>query len=536
MNNDYFQTNQKQQGYDECLSKGICAISPSLSFLHEVIKSYLKELAFYLLKLKELGINNEKIKENLIDVISGLIVNVDYDEDQFSKLNKSLYEDLSLAKNLYFSVCKKNNLKTELLSSKLKNPEIKSLSDAIREGQALISNKNEKFSIEQKKVFELNYIIIKSICIHLVELKELDVDQDEAYEALLQLLNIMNSQEVSMEELNKTIKNIVELDHEILQKLQNTREEKYGEIIPTEVSLSTRANKAILVTGTNLRELELLLKATQDKNIDIYTHGYMIMAHSFPKLKAYPQLIGHFGKGVDNYLTDFAAFPGAIFMTRHSFQRAEKLYRSSIFTTDLVAPKGVTTIKNDNFEPLIRAAISAKGFTKEEKRGIVKIDLQEKQILQKITEVAEKIEKGEIKYFFVIGRPDHTNTQREYFENLLNLLGEDSFVLSFSYTNGAKNVLLVQSEYIFHLIYKALKIIAEKTKISDLKPIIFYTRCDALTIPNMLQAKFMGVNKIYSSDCSPNVVNPSIVQALREAYNIKKCTNPEADLKEILED
>lgn len=103
---NYQKNNQQEKTEtDECITKGICAISPSLSFLHEVIKSYLKELSFYLLKLKELGINNEKIKENILDVISGLITNVDYSEEQFYSISVRLYDDLSQTKDLYFSLC-----------------------------------------------------------------------------------------------------------------------------------------------------------------------------------------------------------------------------------------------------------------------------------------------------------------------------------------------------------------------------------------------------------------------------------------------
>lgn len=519
---------------DDCITKGICAISPSLSFLQEVIKSYLKELAFYLLKLKELGINNEKIKENILDVISGLITNIDYSEDQFAALTNRLYGDLSQAKDLYFSLCEKNNIKTEFISLRNKNPQRKTLSDAIRQGQAIVAGKKEKLSPEQKKIFELNYIVIKSICIHLAELKDLGSDEEEAYTALLHLLNIMNSPEIALDELHSTIKKTVELDHEIMQKLQETREENYGEIIPAEISLSTRPNKAILVTGTNLKELELLLKATENKGIDIYTHGQMIMAHSFPKLKAYPHLYGHFGKGTDTYLLDFAAFPGAIFMTKHSFQRVEKLYRSSIFTSDIIAPKGVTIIRNNNFEPLIQAALRNKGCTESKENESVKVDLHEKRFIQKISEVAEKIKKGEIKHFFIIGRPDYSKTQKEYFEKFLDLLTDDCFVLSFSYTNNSDKVFLVKSEYSFHLINKALKILTENINIADLKPNILYTRCDTLTIPNILQIKLMGAEKIYATDCSPHLVNPSIVETVREMYGIKKYTNPKADLEEML--
>lgn len=531
---DSYQKNKIET--DECISRGICSISPALSFLQAVIQSYLKELAFYLLKLKEFGITNEKIKENVIDVISGLIVSVEYSEEQFSKMSSTLYEDLSQAKKLYFSLCEKNNIKPEFLKSNIKSPTKTNYSEAIRLGQKIVAKKNEKYNAEQKQLFELIFIVIKSICIHLVELKEFDVEEDGAYESLLQLLDSMNAEEISLESLQETIKKVVELDRNTLQKLQDTREERYGAVVPTEVSLSTRPNKAILVSGSNIRELELLLKATENKGIDVYTHGHLLMAHAFPKLKAYPHLVGHFGKGGDAHMIDFAAFPGVVFMTRHSLQRVENLFRSSVYTTDIIAPKGVITIKENNYKPLVDAALWAKGFTSLHEREPIKITIEEKKILQKITEVADKIESGEIKHFFVIGRPNHTQTQKEYFEALLNLIGNDSFVLSFSYTNNASNVLCVESDYAFHIIYQSLKIITRKVEMEKLDLIALFTRCDAHTIPNLLNLKYMGVKKLYFADCSPTLINPSIVEAVRDMFGIKNYTNPKMDLQDMLAD
>lgn len=533
-NDNIFLTTPKQEGYDECLSKGICSISPSLSFLQEVILSLLKELSFYLLKLKELGINNAKIKENIIEVISSLIVNVDYNQEQFTRIITRLYGDLVQAKDIYISTCKNNNMDSIILKPDLKSPKFR-LSDAIRQGQKLFNKRSEKYSVEQKKMFELILMVIKSICINLIELKELDVEDEKAYEAILALFNSMNSQISSVEKLREKIKDIVAFDYTLLQKLHEKREEKYGEIIPSEVSLSTRPNKAILVTGTNVRELELLLKATENKGIDVYTHGHMIMAHAFPGLKAYPHLVGHFGEGIETYLLDFAAFPGAIFMTRHSFQKVENLYRSSVFTTDMFAPKGVTTIKDNNFDPLIQAAQSAKGFNKGKESKSIKVDLHEKKILEKIAEVADKIEQKEIKHFFAVGVSNHTKIQKDYFEKFLKLLKDDCFALSFSYKNG-KNVLYVESDYGFPILYKSLEVLTRKISIEELDPIILFTRCEIHTISNLLNLKFMGVNKIYFTDCSPHMVNPSLIETIREMFGVKKYTTPEADLKAMLAD
>lgn len=521
--------------YDECVARGICSISPALSYLHEFIKSYLKELAFYLLKLREFGIHNEVIKERVIEVISGLIIGVGYSDDQFSKIIMRLSEDLIQAKELYLSLCEKNNLEPKLLKSTLKIPKKITLSDAIRQGQKIYTTKNAKNTLEQKNLLELMFSIIRSICIHLIELKELGVSDEEAYEALLSLFNARNLF-TETQELYDTIEKFVILDHTFLQKLHETREEKYGQMTPVEVSLSTRPNKSILVSGTNIRELELLLEATQGKNIDIYTHGQMLMAHAFPKLKKYPHLVGHFGEGAESYLLDFASFPGAIFMTRHSFQKVENLYRSRVFTTDTIAPKGVMIIKNNNFEPLIESALSAKGFTKVREKSPLKINLDGDIILKKINEIAEKIEQGEIKHFFVMGASNRTKSQKEYFEKFLKLLGKDSFVLSFSYTNGKDNILFAESDFGFPIFYKALQILTRKLTLKELNPIILYTRCEVHTLSNILYMKYTGIDKIYFTDCSPKLVNPTVIGFIRETFNIKKFTNPEDDFKSMLEE
>lgn len=530
---DFHPINQKQQGYDECIAKGICSIGPALSFLHEIIISYLKELSFYLLKLKELGIDNERIKENLIETISGLIVNVDYSQEQFSKITKRLYEELILAKEMYIATCNRNETRPKTIKSNLKPPK-SNLSEAIKQGQKLFNKKNEKYSTEQKKIFELIFMVIKSICIHLVELKELEIKSDEGHTAIVSLFNAMNFQESSVKILNETVKKFVDLDYRLLMKLHETREEKYGEIVPSEVSLSTRPNKAILVTGTNIKELELLLRATEGKNIDIYTHGHMIMAHAFPKLKGFPHLVGHFGKGIETYLLDFAAFPGAIFMTRHSFQRVENLYRSRVFTTDIVAPKGVMTIKNTNFEPLIEAALSSRGFNNVHENASIRIDLHEKQALEEISKIETKIKNKEIKHFFAIGISNQTKMQKDYFEKFIKLLDNESFALSFSYSNGENNVLRIESDYGFPLLYKSLEILTKNMSMEELNPIILFTRCEVHTISNLLNLKFMGIKKIYFTECSPHLVNPALIETIREMFDIKKYTNPEDDFKAMI--
>lgn len=529
---NYYQTTQYE--YDECIANGICSIDPSLSSLQEVILLYLKELAFYLLELKKLGVNNEKINENVLDTISGLVSNVDYSQEQFQNIIKRLYGDLLQAKELYTSLCEKHNLEVNILKSNLKISRNFNLSEAIKQGERTFIKKSKSFTVEQKNLFEIILLLIKSVCINLVELKGLGVDNKEAYKELLSMLSTMNYYTIPAEKLHEKIQEFVKLDYSLLQLLYESRIEKYGEITPTEVSFSTRPNKAILVSGTDISELERVLKATENKGIDVYTHGAMIMGHSFPKLKAYPHLVGHFGKGAENCLLDFTVFPGAIFMTRHSLQKVEHLYRGRLFTTDLIAPKGVMQIKDYNFTPLIESALAAKGFTKGQQRSPAIIGFCEKEVLERLNQVLDKMVNGEIKHAFVIGVSNNSHAQRQYFEKFLSYVPKDCFVLSFSYTNGASDMLHIDSDYGYPLFYKALNMISQKISLKDFKLSLLLTRCDQHSISNLLNVKYMGIKDIYLANCSPNLFNPSLVDALRIMFNINSYGEPYSDLKTMM--
>lgn len=533
MDYTYHQMYLKENKNEENGSGG--SKNPYKVFLNEVLIIYLRELAIYIIKLKKLGITNEKIKEGILEAISIGILNVECDEEYFLNIIKKLYDGMSQAKELYIDVCKRNNIKFNLIKSNLKNPSKLSFSDLIRIGQKNFNLKYTKLNLDQMSLIELFLNVIKSVCVHLIELKMLDFDDEKAYEALLLLFSWKNDyMPLLPHKLPKTIKNLVNIDNNLLKKLHDIKREKYGEIESAEISLTIKSNKAILVSGSNLRELELLLEATKDKNIDVYTHGHMISAHLYQKFKTYPHLIGHFGGELSNYMVDFTNFPGTILLTRNSFLNVEKLFTCRIYTTDIIASKGIGIIKNHNYEHLIESALHAEGFIETTYKQPIKFELSEKEIIEKITEVAQKIESGEIKHFFVIGISNNTKVQEEYFKKFLNLLGNDSFVMSFSYSNGNGNVLNVQDGYEFALLYKALDILTRNISIEQLNPVILFTRCEIHLFSNILYMKTLGINKIYFTDCSSSIINPALTSFVRKTFDIKEYTTPEQDLKEML--
>lgn len=509
--------------------------NPHTVFLNEVLIEYLRELAIYIIKLKKLGITNEKIKEDIIEAISMGILNVEYGEQQFLEIISKLYNEMLNAKELYISVCKRNNIKFKLIKSYLKPPSKLTFSELVLLGQKIFNLKYTHFDIDQMSLIELYMNIIRSLCVNLVQLRMFGEDDDETCDAFLLTFAFKNTFIPFIQRfLPKRINELARLNNKLLRKIHEIKHDRYGEIEPAEVPMTTKQGKTILVAGMNLRDLELLLDATKDKGIDVYTYGYMLQAHFYPKFKAYPHLVGHIGLDVANYAMDFLEFPGAIFLTKHSFLNVEKLYQCRIYTTDPIAIKGVGLIKNNNFEPLIEAARHAEGFEETTYYPPLNLNLSEKIILEKMSEITKKIENGEIKRFFAIGIPNNTKTQEDYFKKFVNLLGEEHFVISMSYHKDADNFFKIHPGHSYPMLYNILDVLTKNIDIAALDPVILLTRCEMHSFANVLYLKQIGINKIYFTDCSPALINPALTNFVKKTFDIKDYTHPERDLKEML--
>lgn len=529
---NYNQMYQKETNYSDFSSSGSSYQSPYQVFLYEVFLFYLNGLAPYVLILKEFGIANEKIKEDYLDLMSSGILNVEFSQEKFFELITKLYDNILQIKETYISVCQKNNLEIKAFGPKLKDPKNLNFPDAIKLGQKLFKSKYTPLNPEQINFVGLCLNIIKSVIVHLIELRGLGAEDENAYYSLLTLSTYKNTYKPLMRKiLMEMIKHLVMTDNRLLQKIYTAKKELYGEIEISDISVSTRVNKAILVSGSNLKDLELLLEATKDKGIDVYTHGYMLPAHAYPKFKTYPHLVGHFGEGVENYLLNFSEFPGSILLTKHSFLNVVNFYRGRIYTTDVIAPPGVVTLKDNDFTPLIESALRAEGFSEKIEKPPIRFNFSEKQLAQKVTEVTERMENGKVKHFFALEAANLPSKQKDYFNKFVTLLNENCFVLSFSCFD---NHSYVELDYEFLLLYKSLETLTRKISIEQFNPIMLFTVCGEHMLSHIIYMKLIGIKKIYLPECPIDLFNPGVLKYTKEKFGIKNYTNPADDLKDML--
>lgn len=531
----YNESNMEKIENTECTAKGICSVNPALSSLHEVVLLHLKELSFYILKLNEFGIKNESIKNDILDALFSIVINAEYEQEKFRNIIKKLDTDIEDSKVLYKHFCEKSNTDIESLKTYFKHTKNFNLTDAIKKGEKYLIKKNSIYTNQQKNLHDLILFLLKSMSIKITELKRLERENDEYYYAVLSMLNLLNLSEFSEDLAKEEIRKFIKIYYKAAEDVFSTQIELYGEITPTEVSFSTIPGKAILVSGSDFKKLENVLKATQDKNIDVYTHGLeMLMTHSLPKLRDYPNLKGHFGFGINTSLIDFAEFPGAILMTKATLQRTEYLYRGRLFTLDPIAPIGIIKIKDQNFEPLIKSALSAKGFVHGKEKPSLKVGYSETEVYKKLDEIIDKIRKNEIKHLYILGLFNYANICTDYSTNFLKALPKDCYAISLSCGISNGNIYHIDSFYDYSLVYKILNYLGNKIPLNELQLSILITRCDKHSIASVIYLKEIGVKNIYMCECPPALINPAMIKIIQEIFDIKEFTDPKKDIEETL--
>ncbi|HIT91804.1 MAG TPA: hypothetical protein IAD11_02650 [Candidatus Stercorousia faecigallinarum] len=513
--------------YNDCISKGACSVSPNISSMQEVMFILLRQIAYYLIKLKEFDICKEDVIFDVISEIALIDAAKDLSEAQILDAFSKQYINLVKCRKEYLKTCKEKDVQCDDLKNLMKFSPKTSLSSILKRGDKEFIHKYKKFNFEKKYYAEILSGVIKSVCVNLLCLHELNQTCTSAEDEVLKALNLFNAHRVQAEKIRVSTDALAKCDVELLYLINASQVEKYGKIEKTDVSLSTRPNKAVMVSGSNLEDLRKVLEAVEGKEIDVYTNGNLIVAHAFPYFKNSKNLIGHFGTGSFNTILDFATFPGAILLTKNEAQNIEYLYRGRLFTTDDIAPKGVVKLENDDFTSLIESARQAKGFAKGQDRNSIVVGYDE----DKFEEAIDNIINSNPDKIFIIGHSALSMHQKDYFKKFFSVMPKNSRAISFSYDPGLDNVLTVNLGNDYALIYSALHKILNKIPITSDKLAFFLTKCDVNSLSNIINLKNNGAKNIFLSDCPPTVINPAVLRAFNKLFAIHTITNPNDDLE-----
>jgi hydroxylamine reductase len=240
-----------------------------------------------------------------------------------------------------------------------------------------------------------------------------------------------------MEELLQTALKVGEVNLQCMALLDKANTETFGTPSPKTVSMKIEKGPFIVVTGHDLRDLQLLLEQTKDKGISIYTHGEMLPAHAYPKLNAYPHLKGNFGTAWQNQQKEFADLPAPILFTTNCLMPPKGSYADRVFTTEAVAfPDAVHIGEEKDFTPLIEKALELGGYSEDRQMtGInggttVTTGFGHGTILSVAEQVVAGVRSGAIRHFFLVGGCDGAKTGRNYYTEFVKQTPKDSIVLT----------------------------------------------------------------------------------------------------------
>ena len=337
--------------------------------------------------------------------------------------------------------------------------------------------------------------------------------------------------------------------------LDKANTETYGNPEPTEVPLTIEKGPFIVITGHDLKDLQLLLEQTEGKGVNVYTHGEMLPAHAYPALKKYPHFKGNFGTAWQNQQKEFADIPAPILFTTNCLMPPKASYKDRVFTTDVVSFPDLQHIGPEkDFTPVIEKALALGGYPEDHvMTGIngghtVTTGFGHNFVLDHAGEIVEAVKAGKISHFFLVGGCDGAKAGRNYYTEFVKKTPEDSIVLTLACGKYRFNDLDLGTVAGFPRImdvgqcndaYSAIQIAVALANafgcgVNDLPLSFVLSWYEQKAVCILLTLLHLGIKNILLGPSLPAFISPNVLKILVDQYNIGPISTPDEDLKKLL--
>lgn len=358
-----------------------------------------------------------------------------------------------------------------------------------------------------------------------------------------------------MDELLPIVLEVGEVNLRCMELLDQANTTTYGTPVPTTVPLTIEKGPFIIITGHDLKDLQLLLEQTKDKGINIYTHGEMLPAHAYPELRKYSHLKGNFGTAWQNQQKEFDNIPGAILYTTNCLMPVKPSYADRVFTTEVVSyPEIVHIGEEKDFTPVIEKALALGGYTKDRHMtgingGIqVTTGFSHGAVLSVADQVIEAVKNGDVKHFFLVGGCDGARVERNYYTEFVKQSPADSIILTLACGKYRFNDLdlgtigglpRIMDMGQCNDAYSAIKVaiaLAEafECDVNELPLSMVLSWYEQKAVCILLTLLHLGIKNIHLGPTLPAFISPNVLNFLVENYGISPISTPEEDLKKLL--
>ena len=370
-----------------------------------------------------------------------------------------------------------------------------------------------------------------------------------------QVLAKLSSDEADLGDMLATALKVGEINARVLAMLDEGHADRFGTPEPTPVKMTATEGKCILISGHDMADLEALLQQTEGTGINVYTHGEMLPAHQYPKLKAYKHLVGNYGTAWQNQKFEFAGFPGPIVVTTNCLIEPRRAYKKRLFTMNEVGFDGVQHIGADrDFSQVIAQAKECKGFPRTiEPAHYHTVGFNHRVVLPLADQVIEAAKSGALSRIVLIGGCDGSQWDRSYFTDIAEELPKDTLILTLGcaknrfihnealleekLANGLPRILdMGQCNDSYSAVVVATKLAeALDCGVNDLPLSLVLSHLEQKAAAVLLTLLNMGVKNIRLGPSLPAFVTPNVLDVLVKEYNLMPTGDVQEDIKNIME-
>ena len=543
-----YQCEQTAQGKG-CQQVSVCGKDETTAALQDALVEVLKGLSMYAHRARQAGWSDVRIDEFTIEALFATLTNVNFDPDRLASLISATVQMRDAARRLYEDACKTKGIAPARLLGPAGWQPAPTVAGLAKQAESvLIPLQIQAEGVEVGNLKQLILYGLKGVAAFAEHAKVLGVTDAGLFAAIHELMDFLTWPNPTLDQLLTNALRVGEINLKAMELLDKANTGNFGHPQPTKVRIHPKKGKAILISGHDLGDLHALLEQTKNLGIQVYTHGEMLPAHGYPKLKAYKHLAGNYGGAWQDQAAEFDAFPGAILMTTNCLQKPNDSYKDRIFTCGPVAWPGVQHISNRDFSPVIAAALAAPGFAEDGADGEILVGFGHNAVLGVADKVIDAVKTGAVKRFFLIGGCDGARSGRDYYTELAESVPKDCVILTlacgkfrfnkldFGTIGGLPRLLDIGQ---CNDAYSAIQIASALANafgvgVNDLPLSLVLSWYEQKAVSILLTLLHLGIKNVRIGPTLPAFITPAVLKLLQEKFNIMPITRPEADLAAIM--
>jgi len=530
-------------------TRGACGKDAPTADLQDVLIHLCKGIGQYLVRARQLGATDIEADRFLLFAVFTTLTNVNFDAAKFVAWIGEAASVRARVKALYENAARAKGQTPELLSGP-------AVFVAAKDEAGLLAQAKEagvKYGVEKmgEDAIGLRALLLyglKGVAAYGHHAAVLGQERDEVFAGIERALDQLAGDNADLGALLEEALALGRTNFAAMEALDAANTGTFGIPEPTQVRVTLVKGKAILVSGHDLKDLLAILEATKGTGINVYTHGEMLPANSYPRFKAYTHLKGNYGGAWQDQQFEFAEFPGPVVLTSNCLIKPQPKYRERLWTLGPVGWPGIRHLDGHDYSVIVEQAKTLPGFEADGPEQFITIGFGRDTVLSVADKVIAAVKSGAIKHFFLVGGCDGAKTGRNYFTDFADNVPKDTVILTlgcgkyrfnkhdFGTIGGLPRLMdMGQCNDAYSALIVATKLAeAFGCGVNELPLSLIVSWFEQKAAAILLTLLALGVRHIRLGPTLPAFLTPALVGVLVEKFGIAPVGDAEADIAACL--